>query len=99
MTGFRWGAARHFNYFGEIIQAVALALPAWLVTGSLLPWLYPFYYIGLLGARQVEVTIIHCAACTVFFLACNFTIISFRQFWQNLRIVLLCSKRADHVSI
>lgn len=49
-----WGAARHFNYCGEILQAVALALPGWLVSGSLVPWLYPLYYVALLGTRQLD---------------------------------------------
>ncbi len=34
MTGW-WGVARHFNYFGEIVQALALALPGFLATGVL----------------------------------------------------------------
>eukprot|EP00048_Salpingoeca_helianthica_P007218 m.107908 g.107908 ORF g.107908 m.107908 type:complete len:420 (-) comp14260_c1_seq3:106-1365(-) len=53
MTGW-WGAARHFNYLGEIVQAIALALPGWLLTGSLVPWLYPLYYVALLTARQAD---------------------------------------------
>jgi delta14-sterol reductase len=49
-----WGLSRHVNYFGEIIQAVALALPGYLTTGSLVPWLYPLYYVVLFVPRQVE---------------------------------------------
>jgi len=48
-----WGASRHINYMGEIIQALAIAAvigyPAvWVV------WLYPVYYIGLLFSRQAD---------------------------------------------
>jgi delta14-sterol reductase len=42
------------NYFGEIVQGVALALPGWLVSGELLPWLYPLYYVALFILRQAE---------------------------------------------
>eukprot|EP01147_Barroeca_monosierra_P000780 gene780-4068_t len=53
ISGF-WGFARHINYFGEILQGIALALPSWLLTGSLIPWLYPLYYVLLLIPRQWE---------------------------------------------
>jgi delta14-sterol reductase len=48
-----WGASRHINYLGEIIQAIAVALAAgypdiWMV------WLYPAYYIGLMFTRQAD---------------------------------------------
>ena len=62
-SGF-WGLARHVNYLGEIVQAIALALPGYLVTppdGSyrchwyrLLPWLYPLYYLALFIPRQMD---------------------------------------------
>ena len=55
-SGF-WGIARHINYLGEIMQGVALALPGYLVTGSMLPWLYPLYYLLLLIPRQWEVSL------------------------------------------
>jgi delta14-sterol reductase len=48
-----WGASRHINYLGEILQAVGIALAAgypaiWMV------WLYPLYYVGLLFTRQAD---------------------------------------------
>ena len=49
-----WGVSRHVNYLGEIVQALALALPGWLATGSLLPWLYPLYYLALFVPRQMD---------------------------------------------
>ena len=56
-TGF-WGVARHVNYLGEIVQAVALALPGAFVAPTLssatLPWLYPLYYVALFVPRQVD---------------------------------------------
>lgn len=50
-SGF-WRLARHANYCGEIVQAVAWALPGWLATGSLLPWAYPAYYVALFIPRE-----------------------------------------------
>ena len=49
-SGF-WGIARHVNYLGEILMATGLALSlghfdvVW-------PWLYPLYYVLLLGTRE-----------------------------------------------
>ncbi|CAE8588077.1 unnamed protein product [Polarella glacialis] len=57
-TGF-WGAARHINYLGEIVQAVALALPGALMAPPflyymILPWLYPLYFVALFVPRQID---------------------------------------------
>eukprot|EP00039_Didymoeca_costata_P002845 m.63060 g.63060 ORF g.63060 m.63060 type:complete len:394 (+) comp11557_c0_seq4:235-1416(+) len=49
-----WGIARHINYTGEIIQAIAFALPVWIVTGNILSWLYPLYYVVLFIPRQLD---------------------------------------------
>lgn len=55
-----WGVARHFNYCGEIVQGFALAFPGLLVADnfytlvSLLPLLYPLYYIVLFGTREID---------------------------------------------
>lgn len=52
-----WGIARHFNYFGEILQAFALSLPGFFVaTGYIrwLPFLYPLYYVLLFVPRQID---------------------------------------------
>jgi protein-S-isoprenylcysteine O-methyltransferase Ste14 len=48
-----WGASRHINYLGEIIQALAVALVVG-YPGVLTVWLYPLYYIGLLVSRQSD---------------------------------------------
>ena len=46
-----WGVSRHVNYLGEILMACGLALVlGWpLLIG---PWLYPLYYVLLLGFRE-----------------------------------------------
>ena len=52
-----WGVARHFNYFGEIVQSIALSLPGYMVgTGYLrfIPLLYPLYYLLLFIPRQID---------------------------------------------
>ena len=49
--------ARHLNYFGEILQGLALALPGVLAcrgVGRALPLLYPLYYIVLFVTRQID---------------------------------------------
>jgi delta14-sterol reductase len=52
VNGF-WGASRHINYLGEIIQAVAIALaPGWF--GVWMVWLYPLYYVALFLSRQAD---------------------------------------------
>ena len=48
-----WGASRHINYFGEIVQALAVALAVG-YAGVWMVWLYPLYYIGLLFSRQAD---------------------------------------------
>ena len=46
-----WGVSRHVNYLGEILMACSLALVlGW--PALLGPWLYPLYYVLLLGARE-----------------------------------------------
>lgn len=49
-SGF-WGLSRHLNYLGEVLMAVALTL-ALGHPEVLWPWLYPLYYVLMLGARQ-----------------------------------------------
>jgi steroid 5-alpha reductase family enzyme len=49
-----WAMARHVNYFGEMLMALGIALPAALATGSWLPWTYPLYYVALLVPRDLE---------------------------------------------
>lgn len=53
-----WGVARHLNYFGEILQALALALPGVAVGPTpllrALPLLYPLYYVLLFVPRQID---------------------------------------------
>ncbi len=48
-----WGASRHINYLGEIIQAIAVALACG-YPGLWMVWLYPAYYIGLMFSRQAD---------------------------------------------
>ena len=48
-----WGASRHINYLGEILQACAIALAAG-YPAVLGVWLYPIYYVGLLFSRQAD---------------------------------------------
>lgn len=48
-----WGASRHINYLGEIIQACAIAIAAG-YPAIIGVWLYPLYYVGLLFTRQVD---------------------------------------------
>jgi len=52
VNGF-WGASRHINYLGEIIQALAVALAAGYF-GVWQVWLYPVYYIALMFTRQAD---------------------------------------------
>lgn len=60
--------ARHVNYLGEIVQGIALALPAtflvaaevgldmgrWWQWRLLVPWLYPIYYVALFIPRAKD---------------------------------------------
>lgn len=49
-SGF-WGISRHVNYLGEVLMAVGLTLAlGW--PSLAVPWLYPLYYVLLLGARE-----------------------------------------------
>jgi delta14-sterol reductase len=48
-----WGASRHINYLGEILQGIAVALSSGFF-GIWMVWLYPAYYIGLLFTRQAD---------------------------------------------
>jgi delta14-sterol reductase len=52
VSGF-WGASRHINYLGEIVQACGIALAAG-YPAVLGVWLYPLYYVGLLFSRQAD---------------------------------------------
>jgi delta14-sterol reductase len=52
VNGF-WGASRHINYLGEIIQAIAIALSSGYF-GIWMVWLYPAYYVGLMFTRQAD---------------------------------------------
>ncbi|MCG8590326.1 MAG: DUF1295 domain-containing protein [Proteobacteria bacterium] len=46
-----WGVSRHVNYLGEILMASGLALAlGWPLEPA--PWLYPLYYVLLLGTRE-----------------------------------------------
>lgn len=53
VSGF-WGVSRHINYAGEVTQALALSLPGVLASGSLLPLLYPAYYVALFIPRTLD---------------------------------------------
>ncbi len=48
-----WGASRHINYLGEIIQGMAVALATGYF-GIWMVWLYPAYYTGLMVSRQAD---------------------------------------------
>ena len=50
VNGF-WGLSRHINYLGEIGMATAVVLSVG-HPSLLWPWLYPIYYVVLLGTRQ-----------------------------------------------
>jgi delta14-sterol reductase len=53
LVGGLWGLSRHINYLGELLMATGLAL-ALGYPGSIWPWLYPLYYVGLLVPRQID---------------------------------------------
>lgn len=53
-----WGVAKHFNYFGEILQGFAVTLPCVYIAGlseySLVALAYPIYYCILFVTRQID---------------------------------------------
>ena len=49
-----WALARHVNYLGEILQGVALGVPAFWVTGSVVTLVYPLFITSILLQRQYE---------------------------------------------
>ena len=51
VNGF-WGMSRHINYLGEILMAVGITLCV--SHGSIIPWLYPLYYVFFLKQRQKD---------------------------------------------
>lgn len=53
ISGF-WGASRHVNYLGEVLQALSLSLPGVAASGSPLPLLYPLYYVALFVPRALD---------------------------------------------
>ena len=57
ISGF-WGIARHLNYFGEILQSVALCIPGAIMGENffyrIIPFGYPLYYLILFIKRQMD---------------------------------------------
>lgn len=49
-SGF-WGVSRHVNYLGEVLMALGITLALGWPTVPW-PWLYPLYYVLLLGTRE-----------------------------------------------
>ncbi|KAF9915376.1 erg24, C-14 sterol reductase [Lobosporangium transversale] len=47
-----WGTARHFNYFGDWLMALAWSLPCGFA--SPLPYFYPIYFAALLFHRELR---------------------------------------------
>ena len=50
MTSGWWGIARHLNYFGDLLMALAWCLPTGF--GSVLPYFYIIYFTILLVHRE-----------------------------------------------
>lgn len=52
LCGGFWGVSRHVNYLGETLEAVGIVLALGHPWDAWLAWLYPLYYVGLLGTRE-----------------------------------------------
>lgn len=53
VSGF-WGLSKHVNYLGDILEAISLGLPAFIMTGSYLPLVYPCWVVWTSIHRQLK---------------------------------------------